>query len=60
VLQVRGRGVEAALALAWLSVGEWRELLTEEGFVVEALYGWFDRTPWRDHEDSIWVCRRPG
>jgi SAM-dependent methyltransferase len=60
VLQVRGRGVEAALALAWLSVAEWRALLTEEGFVVEALYGWFDRTPWRGHEDSIWVCRRPG
>ncbi len=29
-----------------------------EGFVVEALYGWFDRTPWAGDEDSIWVCRR--
>ncbi len=58
VLNVRGLGAEAALSLAWLSVGEWRLLLAEEGFVVEALYGWFDRTPWLDHEDSIWVCRR--
>ena len=33
-------------------------LLAEEGFVVEGLYGWFDRQPWAGHEDSIWVCRR--
>ena len=58
VLRVRGRGAEAKLSLAWLSVAEWRELLGEEGFVVDGLYGWFDRTPWRGHEDSIWVCRR--
>jgi SAM-dependent methyltransferase len=60
VLRVRGRGTEAELSLAWLSVGEWRELLTDQGFVVDNLYGWFDRTPWRGGEDSIWVCRRPG
>ena len=58
VLNVRGRGAEVALSLAWLSVAEWRVLLAEEGFVVEGLYGWFDRTPWSGHEDSIWVCRR--
>jgi len=58
VLNVRGLGAEVALSLAWLSVGEWRRLLAEEGFVVEALYGWFDRTPWLGHEDSIWVCRK--
>ena len=34
-----------ALSLAWVSVAEWRVLLGEEGFVVEGLYGWFDRTP---------------
>ena len=48
------------MSLAWLSVPEWRTLLHEEGFVVEALYGWFDRSPWRGGEDSVWVCRRPG
>ena len=37
---------------------EWRELLGNEGFVVEGLYGWFDGTAWAGHEDSIWVCRR--
>jgi SAM-dependent methyltransferase len=58
VLRVRGQGAEAELSLAWLTVAEWRELLGEEGFVVDAVYGWFDRTPWRGGEDSIWVCRR--
>jgi SAM-dependent methyltransferase len=58
VLHVRGRGTETTLSLAWLSVDEWRTLLAEEGFVVESLYGWFDRTPWLGHEDSIWVCRK--
>ena len=57
-LRVRGGGAEAELSLAWLSVAEWRELLAEEGFVVDAVYGWFDRKPWRGGEDSIWVCRR--
>jgi SAM-dependent methyltransferase len=56
-LSVRGRGAEAKLELAWLGVGEWRELLGSAGFVVEALYGWFDATPWDGHEDSIWLCR---
>jgi len=58
VLSVRGRGAEASLSLAWVSVAEWRVLLAEEGFTVEGLYGWFDRRPWAGHEDSIWVCRR--
>jgi SAM-dependent methyltransferase len=58
LLRVRGEGAEAELSLAWLTVSEWRELLAEEGFVVDALYGWFDRKPWRGGEDSIWVCRR--
>jgi SAM-dependent methyltransferase len=58
VLHVRGRGAEVSLSLAWLSVAEWRVLLGEEGYVIEGLYGWFDRRPWAGHEDSIWVCRR--
>ena len=57
VLRVRGDDGEAQMSLAWLSVGEWRALLAEEGFVVDALYGWFDRSPWRGGEDSVWVCR---
>jgi SAM-dependent methyltransferase len=58
VLHVRGGDAEVALSLSWLSVAEWRILLAEEGFSVDGLYGWFDRTPWQGHEDSIWVCSR--
>jgi SAM-dependent methyltransferase len=57
-LRVRGAGAEAELSLSWLTVHEWRALLRQEGFVVDAVYGWFDRKPWRGGEDSIWVCRR--
>jgi SAM-dependent methyltransferase len=57
VLRVSGDGTEAELSLAWLPVEQWRALLEEHGFVVEGLYGWFDRTPYAAHEDSIWVCR---
>ena len=57
VLRVRGDEGQAEMSLAWLSVAEWRGLLAEEGFLVEALYGWFDRSPWRGGEDSVWVCR---
>jgi SAM-dependent methyltransferase len=60
VLRLRGPGGESEMSLAWLTVSEWRELLDEEGFVVDALYGWFDRRPWRGGEDSIWVCSRRG
>jgi SAM-dependent methyltransferase len=56
VLRLRGDGAESQMSLGWLSVPEWRALLEEEGFTVDALYGWFDRTPWRGGEDSIWVC----
>jgi SAM-dependent methyltransferase len=57
VLRVSGNGAEAELSLAWLPIERWHELLAEAGFVVEGLYGWFDRTPYAGHEDSIWVCR---
>ena len=59
-LRVRGPQGDAEMSLAWLSVGEWKDLLREEGFVVDAVYGWFDRQPWRGGEDSVWVCRYPG
>jgi SAM-dependent methyltransferase len=60
VLRVRGEDVESELSLAWISVPEWRELLEDEGYAVEGLYGWFDGTPWAGHEDAIFVCRRQG
>jgi len=58
VLRVRGDGAESEMSLAWLSVAEWKELLRDEGYVVDAVYGWFDRSPWLGGEDSVWVCRR--
>ena len=58
ILRLRSSGSpETEMSLAWLSVAEWKELLREEGFVVDAVYGWFDRNPWRGGEDSVWVCR---
>ena len=47
------------MALAWLSPGEWRTLLEETGFEIEACYGWFDRTPFTGGDDSVWIARRP-
>ncbi len=58
-LRVRGDNSETAMELAWVSTDEWRRLLEEAGFEVVAHYGWFDRTPHRGGEDSVWVARRP-
>jgi SAM-dependent methyltransferase len=59
VLSVRGEAAESTMSLAWVSPEEWRTLLAETGFAVEAHYGWFDRSRYRDGEDSIWIARRP-
>ena len=59
-LSVRGREGETTMALAWLSPDEWRALLEETGFEIQACYGWFDRTPYASQEDTIWIARRPG
>jgi SAM-dependent methyltransferase len=57
-LSVRGPSGEATMALAWLSADEWRALLERAGFEVEALYGWFDRRPFRGGEDMVWIARK--
>jgi SAM-dependent methyltransferase len=59
VLSVRGDDAETTMSLAWLSPDEWRTLLLDTGFEIDAHYGWFDRSPYRGGEDSIWVARRP-
>jgi SAM-dependent methyltransferase len=56
-LSVRGPEGAATMSLAWISRKEWQELLEESGFVVEACFGWFDRTPHRAGEDMIFVAR---
>jgi SAM-dependent methyltransferase len=58
-LTVRDEERETTMALAWLSPDEWRALLEESGFDVQACYGWFDRSPYRGREDTIWIARRP-
>jgi hypothetical protein len=58
VLRVRGGEAAATMELHWLSPLEWRALLEEAGFTVEAVYGWFDRRPLSEGEDMIWVCSR--
>ena len=56
-LSVRGPSGEATMSLAWLSADEWRGLLERAGFEAEALYGWFDRRPFRGGEDMVWIAR---
>jgi SAM-dependent methyltransferase len=57
-LSVRGPSGETTMTLAWLAADEWRALLERAGFEVEALYGWFDRRPFRGGEDMVWIARR--
>jgi SAM-dependent methyltransferase len=57
-LSVRRDEIAASFTLHWLSPLEWRRLIDAAGFDVEALYGWFDRRAFEDHEDTVWVCRR--
>jgi len=56
-LSVRGAGDESTMTLWWLEPERWNTLLAEAGFVVEACYGWFDRTPYDGGEDSVWIAR---
>ena len=58
-LSVRGVDGAATMVLAWLSPGEWRALLERAGFEIEAQYGWFDRRPYRDGADTVWLARAP-
>jgi SAM-dependent methyltransferase len=56
-LSVRDEAAESTMQLSWLGPAEWRALLEEEGFEIEACYGWFDRRPYTGGEDTIWVAR---
>jgi SAM-dependent methyltransferase len=56
-LTVRGAAGETTMALAWLAPDEWRALLEDAGFEVEACYGWFDRKPYDGGDDTVWIAR---
>lgn len=58
VLSVRSADTAASMELHWLSAPEWNALIEDVGLEAEALYGWFDRRPYEDGEDQIWVCRK--
>jgi SAM-dependent methyltransferase len=58
-LSVKGKPGKTTMHLAWVSPEEWHALLEQAGFAVEACYGWFDRSPYKGDEDTIWIARRP-
>jgi SAM-dependent methyltransferase len=57
-LSVRGPAGESTMTLWWLEPARWNSLLAEAGFEVLACYGWFDRRPFADGEDSVWIAAR--
>lgn len=57
-LSVRGEDDESTMKLWWLEPARWHAFLAEAGFAVEACYGWFDRRPFVDSEDTVWIARR--
>jgi SAM-dependent methyltransferase len=49
-----------ALSLWWVTRSEWEGLVEVAGLEVEALYGWFDKTPFDDRSrEFVWVTRKP-
>jgi SAM-dependent methyltransferase len=50
----------ATIRLWWATKSEWEGLLDVAGFVVEALYGGFEREPYTDESlEMVWVARKP-
>ena len=49
------------LSLSWLQPAQARDLLTGAGFVIDACYGDFDRSPFSEDtaREQVWVARRP-
>jgi SAM-dependent methyltransferase len=58
-LSVRGPSGATTMALSWIAPEEWHDLLVRAGLEVEAVYGWFDRRPYRGGEDTVWIAGRP-
>ena len=59
-LSVRRGEAATTMELHWLDAKEWLQLIDEEGFEVDALWGWFDRRPYDGGEDMIFACSRRG
>ncbi len=49
-----------SFSLCYIWPREMEHLLVRCGFEIEALYGWFDRSPFNaESKEQIWVARRP-
>jgi SAM-dependent methyltransferase len=47
-------------SLWWVGKGEWDALLDVAGLETEALYGWFDRSPFDSAaREFVWIARKP-
>jgi hypothetical protein len=57
-LSVRDGASATTMRLWWLEPERWLALLGDAGFVVEQVYGWFDRRPYAGGEDTVFVARR--
>jgi SAM-dependent methyltransferase len=55
-LSVRAPDGETSMELAWLSQPEWKGLLEQSGFAVEACHGWFDRSAYDGGADMVFVA----
>ncbi len=55
-----GRRRYRTLSLSWLEPSQTRQVLEEAGFIVEACFGSFDRTPFdaASAEEQIWIARK--
>ncbi len=50
----------ASVQLWWVDREEWDAAVAESGLEVEALYGWFDGTPFDEtSRELVYVARRP-
>jgi SAM-dependent methyltransferase len=58
-LSVRGPSGESTMSLSWTEPERWYALLADTGFELEAVYGWFDRSPFNGGEDTVFIARRP-
>jgi SAM-dependent methyltransferase len=52
---------ERKLSIWWATKSEWEGLIDVSGLEVEALFGWFDRSPFDDRSrEFVWIARKPG
>jgi SAM-dependent methyltransferase len=59
-LSVRRGEETTTMTLHWCPAEEWLVLIREAGFGLESFWGWFDRRPYANGEDMIFVCRTRG